>query len=217
MNEVNKKLIEYLEQNIFPIYEKNDAGHRLDHIQYVIKRSFAFARKLENIDVNMVYVIAVFHDVAHHMDKDKHEALSAQIFYKNEKMKEFFTEEQRKIIKEAIEDHRASLNYVPRSEYGKILSSADRNVDIITSLKRTHAYSIKHYPELDLNQMINRAYEHISEKFGKDGYAKTWFVDEEFNKFKEDVKMLLKDKYLFAVKYMEANDIAKKKRKSKII
>lgn len=34
-------------------------------------------------------------------------------------MKEFFSDEQRKIIKEAIEDHRASLEYVPISDYGK--------------------------------------------------------------------------------------------------
>lgn len=89
----------------------------------------------------MVYAIASFHDLAHHIDKDNHEVLSAKLFYENEKMKEFFTDEQRKIIKEAIEDHRASLEYEPRSNYGKIISSADRNVDITSSLKRTHAYT----------------------------------------------------------------------------
>lgn len=164
----------------------------------------------------MVYVIASFHDLAHHIDKDNHEVLSANLFYLNEKMKEFFTYEQRGIIKDAIEDHRASLDHEPRSVYGKIISSADRNVDIISSLKRTHAYTIKHYPELDLNEMINRAYNHISEKFGDCGYAKVWLVDEEFDKFKNDVKELLKDKYTFGIKYMEVNNIIDTKEKKKI-
>ena len=155
MNKINNELQQYVEEKIFPIYDNNDSGHGIDHIKYVIGRSFKFANQFENIDLNMVYVVASFHDLAHHIDKDNHEVLSANLFYLNEKMKEFFTYEQRGIIKDAIEDHRASLDHEPRSVYGKIISSADRNVDIISSLKRTHAYTIKHYPELDLNEMIN--------------------------------------------------------------
>lgn len=216
MKEINGQLQQYVEEKIFPIYENNDSGHGIEHIKYVIKRSLEFANQFENIDFNMVYVIASFHDLAHHIDKDNHEIISAKLFHENEKMKDFFTDAQRKIIKEAIEDHRASLEYVPRSDYGKIISSADRNVDIISSLKRTHAYTTKHYPELDLNDMITRAYNHISKKFGDCGYAKMWLVDEEFDKFKDDVKELLKDKYIFGVKYMEVNDIMNIKEKAKL-
>lgn len=216
MREVSKQLIHYVEEKILPIYDKNDSGHGIEHIEYVIKRSFEFANQFENIDFNMVYVIASFHDLAHHIDKNNHEILSAKLFYENEKMKEFFTDEQRKIIKEAIEDHRASLEYVPRSNYGKIISSADRNIDIISSLKRIHAYTTKHYPELDLSRMITRAYKHISKKFGDCGYAKIWCIDEKFDKFKDDVKELLKDKYIFGVKYMEVNNIMDIKEKAKL-
>lgn len=216
MKEINGQLQQYVEEKIFPIYENNDSGHGIEHIKYVIKRSLEFANQFENIDFNMVYVIASFHDLAHHIDKDNHEVLSAKLFYENEKMKDFFTDAQRMIIKEAIEDHRASLECEPRSDYGKIISSADRNIDIISSLKRTHAYTTKHYPNLDLDQMINRAYNHISKKFGHCGYAKMWLVDEEFDKFKDDVKELLKDKYIFGVKYMEVNDIMNIKEKAKL-
>ena len=135
MVSINKDLIEYVEKNIFPIYSKNDSGHGIVHIKYVIARSLEFARQFDDIDLDMVYVVAAFHDLAHHIDKDNHEILSAKLFYENEWMKEFFTYEQRKIIKEAIEDHRASLTYEPRSNYGKIVSSADRNTDIIFVLK----------------------------------------------------------------------------------
>ena len=138
----------------------------------------------------MIYAIAAFHDIAHHIDKDNHEVLSAEIFYQNAKMKEFFNEEQRKIIKEAIEDHRVSLEYVPRSDYGKIISTADRNVDVATSLKRTHAYTIKNFKNLDTNKIIERAYNHIKEKFGNNGYAKIYCKDEEFDKFKEEIRIV---------------------------
>jgi len=216
MKEITKELQQYVEENIFPIYENNDSGHGIEHIKYVIKRCFKFADQFENINLDMIYVVASFHDIAHHIDKDNHEILSAKFFYENAKMKEFFSEEQRKIIKEAIEDHRASLDYVPRNDYGKIVSSADRNVDIISVLKRTHAYTTKHYPGLDLEQMINRSYMHISKKFGDCGYAKMYCVDEDFDKFKDDVKELLKDKYILGVKYMEANDIMNIKEKAKL-
>lgn len=213
---INKDLKSYIENNIFPIYKKNDLGHGVEHIKYVIERSIRFSEQFEDIDLDVVYTIASFHDIAHYIDKDNHEILSAKVFYENEYMKNFFCDEQRKIIKEAIEDHRASLEYEPRSDYGKIISSADRNVDIISSLKRTHAYTTKHYPDLDLDQMITRAYNHISKKFGDFGYAKVWLVDAEFDNFKDDVKELLKDKYMFGVKYMEVNGIMDIKEKAKL-
>ena len=139
---IRKELKEYIENYIFPIYEKNDVGHRIDHIEYVIKRSLEFANQFENADMEMVYTIAAFHDIAHHIDKDQHEVLSAKMFYENEDMKKFFDEEKRQMIKEAIEDHRASLEYEPRTVYGKIVSSADRNTDIKSTLQRTHAYTM---------------------------------------------------------------------------
>lgn len=213
---INETLQDYIEKQVLPIYEKNDTGHGIEHIKYVIRRSFKFTNQFENIDLNMVYVIAAFHDLAHHIDKDNHEVLSAKLFYENEKMKKIFNDEQRKIIKEAIEDHRASLECEPRSDYGKIISSADRNVDIISSLKRTHAYTTKHYPKLDLSGMITRAYKHISKKFGNCGYAKMWCSDEEFDKFKKEIKELLKDNYVFGIKYMEVNDVMNIKEKAKL-
>lgn len=210
MEEVNKELIKYIEDEVLPQYDKNDKGHGLSHIKYVIERCFKLLKQFSNINKDMIYAIAAFHDIAHHIDKDNHEFLSAEIFYENEKMQEFFTDEQRIIIKEAIEDHRASLEYVPRSDYGKIISTADRNVDVATSLKRTHAYTIKNFKNLDTNKIIERAYKHIKEKFGNNGYAKIYCKDEEFDKFKEEIKELLEDKEKFISTYLEVNEILDK-------
>lgn len=70
-------------------------------------------------------------------------------------MKKFFDEKQRKIIKEAIEDHRTLLEYKPRSDYGRIISSADRTSSIDSVLQRTHSYTTKHYQTLDLYQRLS--------------------------------------------------------------
>lgn len=204
---IDEKLKKYIEQKIFPIYQNDNSGHGIEHIKSVIERSISFANQFEDINLNMVYTIAAFHDLAHHIDKDNHEILSAKMFYENEKMKEFFTDNQRKIIKEAIEDHRASLEYEPRSDYGKIVSSADSTPDIVVSLKRTHAYTVKHFNYLNTEQQIERAYQHISSKLGKDGYFKTYVVDKEFEQYKKDTEELLKDRDKFSKKYKEVNNI----------
>ena len=39
---INKNLQEYIEENIFPEYAKNEEGHQLTHIKYVIERSMKF-------------------------------------------------------------------------------------------------------------------------------------------------------------------------------
>ncbi len=207
MQEINNDLKKYIEENIFPIYEKNDAGHNLEHINYVIKRCLKFSKQFSNINLDMVYATAAYHDIAHHIDKDNHETLSAKWFYEDENTKKFFSEEERLIIKEAIEDHRASLEREPRSDYGKIVSSADRSTDIKMILKRTHLYSLKHYPKMNLEEMIDRAYKNISQKYGSEGYAKNYCLDEEYNQFKKEVKLLLKDKNEFINKYLEVNGI----------
>ncbi len=204
---INKDLEKYIKNEILPQYEKNDSGHSLEHIDYVLKRCFKFSEQFGNIDFNILYTIATFHDIAHHIDKKNHEKLSAEIFYNNEKMKEFFSEEERILIKEAIEDHRASANTEPRSDYGKIISSADRSTDIDDFLRRTHAYTLKHFPDCTKKEMLKRAYEHTEQKYGKEGYAKHYVNDEEYEKFREEINLLLQDSGKFKDRYYKVNNI----------
>lgn len=54
MNEkLNKELVEYIENEIFPLYERNEVGHGIVHIKTVIKRSLNLA---QNYDVDWNYV-----------------------------------------------------------------------------------------------------------------------------------------------------------------
>lgn len=207
MCEINPLLKEYAEKSILPEYRKNDSGHSFEHINYVIRRSLAFAGQFENINSDMVYAAAVYHDIAHHIDKKTHEKLSAEKFYSDEKMKEFFTESQRLTVKEAIEDHRASSKSLPRSDYGKILSSADRSTDVDDFLRRTHAYTLRHFPCCDEAEMIKRAFDHTLEKYGNAGYASHYVEDEEYTAFRENIIYILSDYEIFSEKYKEVNRI----------
>ena len=143
---INKNLIEYIEKNIFPSYEKNDSGHNLEHIKYVIDRSIKFANSIDNINYDMVYTIASYHDIGHYIDAKNHERVSGEILLNDINLKEYFDKKQIKIMSEAVEDHRASSNIIPRSIYGKIVSSADRNTSVNSILKRSYQYAVKHNP-----------------------------------------------------------------------
>ena len=204
---MNNFLVKYIEVNVFPEYLKNDSGHNIEHINYVIDRCFGFAEQFNNIDLDMLYTMAAFHDIAHHIDKKNHEKLSAQIFYENDDMKQFFNEEQRIIIKEGIEDHRASSDTVPRSNYGKIISSADRSTDVNDFLKRTHAYTLKHNPNSTINEMLERAYNHTKDKYGNNGYAKNYVIDDDYNNFKNEIITLINDKETFNQRYIKVNNL----------
>jgi uncharacterized protein len=203
---MNDELIKYIETNVFPIYEKNDKAHDIEHINYVIKRSFELSKNLE-LNSNIIYTAAAYHDIGHHIDAENHEMVSAQFFLEDEQIRRFFTFDELLIIKEAIEDHRASLESSPRSIYGKLLSSADRNIDINMPLRRTYLYCLKHYPDFTLEQNIERAYNHIKEKFGNNGYAKMYLQDEIYIKYLKEIDELLTDKDSFTKRFKKVNNI----------
>ena len=111
--------------------------------------------------------------------------------------KNFFSEEELQIIKEAIEDHRASSDHEPRSIYGKIVSTADRNNTVEACLRRSYTYGKKLEPTLTDDELFEKAYKALNKKFGKNGYAKFFFKDEEYENFLKNIRALLENKKLF--------------------
>ena len=195
--QINEDLKKYIEENIFPEYSKNEPAHNIEHIKYVIRRSFKFADTVPNINYNMVYTIAAYHDIGHHIDPKRHEIISGEIMSKDENLKNFFSEQELIVIKEAIEDHRASSNHEPRSIYGKIVSTADRNNTVESCLRRSYTYNKKLHPEYDDEQIFEDCHYHLNDKFGKNGYAKFYFKDEEYEKFLTDIRDILANKDRF--------------------
>ena len=196
-NSINPELQNYIETEIFPLYERNEQSHGINHIHTVINRSLNIAKEY-GVNKNMVYTVAAYHDLGHYINPKIHEKLSAEIFMKDNKIKKWFTEEEIQIIKEAIVDHRASSNHEPRSIYGKIVSTADRTVKSIdVCIKRAYTYYINHCPSTPKNERIQKVYEHLNDKYGPNGYAKTYLYDEEFEIAKKKFIEALSDKEAF--------------------
>ena len=194
---INNDLKQYIETQVFPQYNKNEAGHGINHIKTVIERSMKFAKDYD-VDINMVYTIAAYHDIGHHIDRKKHEIISAEMFMNDENMKKFFNDEERKIIKEAIEDHRASSDHEPRTIYGRIVSTADRTIiDIDTTIRRSYSYGKKNYVGISEEEQIKRVYSHLKEKYGENGYAKVYLKDEEFEEALQKLRQALSNKQEF--------------------
>ena len=196
-NSINPELKTYIETEIFPLYEKNESSHGINYIYTVINRSLNIAKEYE-VNNNIVYTVAAYHDLGHYISPKIHEKLSADIFMKDNKIKKWFTEEEIQTIKEAIVDHRASSNHEPRSIYGKIVSTADRSIKSIdVSIKRAYTYYINNFPSIPKKERIQKVYEHLNGKYGSNGYAKTYLYDEEFETAKKKFTEALSDKDTF--------------------
>lgn len=204
--QLNPKVVEYIKGEILPRYDSNIGGHGRDHIKSVIMRSFEIMNEFHlEVDPNMVYVIAAFHDISYKINPDEHEEYSAREFFQDKKMKEFFTDEQREVMREAIIDHRASLEYEARSIYGKLVSSADREISVSNMLNRSFLYQKdKHASENpSVRQIIDYSYKKLSSKYGKGGYAKMYYPDQKYKDYLQEMQTLLDNKDLFVEREMK--------------
>ena len=61
-NTASLDLVEFVEQNILPQYANFDKAHGLSHVMAVIRRSIDLVRST-GADINMVYVVAAYHDL----------------------------------------------------------------------------------------------------------------------------------------------------------
>ena len=206
---IREDLKKYIKELINYHYNLNDKGHGVEHAEYVINRSLKFANEIDDVNYEMVYVIAAYHDVAHHIDAKNHEVLSAQMLTQDEELKNYFTDEQIKTMSEAVEDHRSSLETEPRSIYGKIVSSADRNTSVEVTLKRCYSYNKKHFSDLIENEIIEQCRRFLLEKYGVDGYArsKMYFDDKEYKDYLDNITELALNSEKFSKEIKRANKI----------
>ena len=207
MEQVSLELKEYVKDKILTQYDQNNVGgHGKEHIETVTNRCFELMAEFNlNLDPDMVYAIASFHDLGYRIEPDNHEDVSSIMFLDDEFMKSFFNDFQRRIIAEAIIDHRASLEYEARSDYGKLVSSADREVSVENMLKRSILFQAdKHRAEnpTDL-QVIDYSYKKLSSKYGKGGYAKMYYPDAKYLAYLDTMQEILEDKSKFVEAELE--------------
>jgi len=166
-------LVAFVETQILPRYADFDKAHNLQHVQQVINGSLQLARQM-GADLDMAYVIAAYHDLGLEGPRAVHHITSGKILMQDARLKRWFSPEQLLMMKEAVEDHRASASRAPRSIYGKIVAEADRDIRPETVIRRTIQYGLANYPELDHEQQWQRFMQHMQEKYSVNGYIRLW-------------------------------------------
>ncbi len=185
---VRPALKEYVENTILPRYAAfQDKAHSTSHILSVIEESFALCLHLDlfgtgaakfgsgPLSPDLVYTIAAYHDIGMPEGRERHHLTSGRILSEDKQIREWFTEEEITLMREAVEDHRASSQTTPRSLYGRVVSEADKKIDPDEIIGRTILYGLSHYPELTPEEQKKRNLQHLCEKYGQDGYLKLQF------------------------------------------
>ncbi|MDO4283177.1 MAG: HD domain-containing protein [Clostridia bacterium] len=206
--DVNEDLKKYIKNDIFPKYDLNDKGHGIIHIIEVIRRSFALNDTLKlGLDKNMIYAIASYHDLGKYINSDIHEKIAADVFINDANMNRFFTNQQRIIIKEAIEDHRSSKEGNPRTIYGELISSADRNTRIKIVFIRSFFVAHERTPDMIIEDYLDFTFHRLSKRYSEENPENMFLEDDIYRAFLKDIRELLKHETQFKDKYCEINHI----------
>ena len=189
---VNPAIIAYVEQEILPRYDHFDAAHQRNHADEVIERSLALAEHYD-VNENMVYAIAAYHDTGLCDGRDTHHLVSGRIIREDMKLREWFDETQIETMAQAAEDHRASSGHEPRSIYGKIVAEADRLISPEKVISRTIQFTQDHFPNYNKEQQYQRFREHLMEKYSDTGYLKLWIPESDNAVRLEELRKIIRD------------------------
>ncbi len=168
------KTVEYVEREILPRYVAFDKAHNVDHATTVIAESAALAEYYPQLDREMVYLIAAFHDTGLVAGRERHHAVSGEILRSDPFVLANFSQEQIEIMVEAVEDHRASAKSEPRSLYGRVVAEADRVISTDVTLRRTVQYGLRENPAATREQHYERFCSHLRSKYAEGGYIKLY-------------------------------------------
>lgn len=187
---VNAELKAYVEREIIPRYDGFDAAHQRDHVLTVIDAALKLANHYD-VDRDMVYAIAAYHDTGLAFGRDKHHTESKRIILQDEELRRWFTEEEISIMADAAEDHRASSKGEPRTIYGRIVAEADRVIDSRTIIRRTIQFTLTNHPELDREEGYKRMVDHLNTKYNYGGYLKLWIEESDNAQRLEELRQII--------------------------
>ena len=191
-NAISPDLVYYIEQDILPSYDHFDAAHQRNHAEEVIERSLALAEHYD-VDNDMVYAIAAYHDTGLCEGRDTHHLVSGRIIREDKRLREWFDENQIETMAQAAEDHRASSGHEPRSIYGKIVAEADRLISPEKVIRRTIQFGLDHSPELDKEGQYQRFKAHLLEKYSDTGYLRLWIPESDNAVRLEELRKIIRD------------------------
>ena len=199
-DEMEKELRQYIRNEIKEKYKSFDKGHNISHFNFVTKNCVNYAKKLiekgYEIDLDIAYIVGAFHDIGISLGREGHALSSGKIVRQDEMLKKYYSSEEIEMIAQAVEDHSSHLGYEPRSIYGKIVADADRNNTCYLVFSRPVKYGLKNEAGLTRQQHIDRVYDFVVAKFGRQGYVKYWLDIEDTKKEQNAVWELLDNEKL---------------------
>ena len=190
MNNPSLDLVEFIETKILPQYADFDRAHNMEHVTRVIRSSLKLAQQT-GADVNMVYTIAAYHDLGLTGPRAVHHVTSGKILQADARLKRWFSAEQIRLMKEAVEDHRASASRAPRSIYGKIVAEADRDLEPENVVRRTIQFGLANYAQLDREGHWQRLQQHLDEKYSTRGYIHLWISGSQNERWLNELRQLI--------------------------
>lgn len=192
-----EEIRDFVEREIVPRYDGFDAGHGRDHVQTVISQALSLAQYYPEVDRCMLLVAAAYHDLGLAFGRELHHIHSARIVREDERLQQWFNEDEINAIADAAEDHRASSDHEPRTIYGRIVAEADRIIDGETIVRRALQYGLKHEPGLDREGQYRRLMEHMREKYDYGGYLQLWIPESDNAKQLEAFRQTLANEEAF--------------------
>ena len=192
-----EEIREFVEREIVPRYDGFDAGHGRDHVQTVISQALSLAQYYPEVDRCMLLVAAAYHDLGLAFGRELHHIHSARIVREDERLQQWFNEDEINTIADAAEDHRASSDHEPRTIYGRIVAEGDRIIDGETIVRRALQYGLKHEPGLDREGQYRRLMEHMREKYDYGGYLQLWIPESDNAKQLEAFRQTLANEEAF--------------------
>ena len=193
--QVSLEIMEFVERQILPRYNAFGESHGLRHVTRVIKNSLRLA-DVTGADIDMVYVIAAYHDLGMEGPRAINHLTSGKILMADARLKKWFNADQLKVMKEAVEDHRASSSRQPRSIYGKIVAEADRDIDVHEIFLRAIQYGKENGPNKTVEEHWERFAQHMDEKYSNNGYIKLWIPNSPNEKALKELRNIIEDKKL---------------------
>ena len=185
-------LVEFIETQILPQYQAFDRAHNMEHVTRVIRSSLQLAQQT-GADIDMVYTIAAYHDLGLTGPRAIHHITSGKILQSDARLKRWFSAEQLRMMKEAVEDHRASASRAPRSIYGKIVAEADRDLEPVNVIRRTIQFGLANYAHLDREGHWNRLLQHLDEKYSTRGYIHLWISGSQNERWLAELRQLIEN------------------------
>jgi len=195
IDNVSLDLMAFVETQILPRYAAFDKAHNISHATSVINRSLELARAT-GADINMAYVVAAYHDLGMSGPRAIHHITGGKILAADLRLRKWFTPEQMEIMRQAVEDHRASASHTPRSIYGKIVAEADRDMQPEVVFRRTVQYGLSHYPEKPVEEQWLRFREHMNNKYAAGGYIHLWLPNSPNKAHQQELQRIIEDEQL---------------------